>query len=161
MAKKNLCGVEIEYADEFHHEMFHCYGATVVNGKNDPNDKTNNFVTIESEDGKRTHVIAMCPQFEDAKAIVCAMSLAKNLMDGKVGSVVDGVNDILKGVKSKMEERLSKVGYNTKAMEAKIDELIKSGKSSDEILKYMDEHREDFIIKKPDAKPTDDNKERW
>ena len=161
MAKKNLCGVEIEYADEFHHGMFHCYGAIVVNGRNDPNDKTNNFVTIESEDGKRTNVIAMCPQFDDAKAIVCAMSLAKNLMDGKVASVVDGVKDVLKGVRSEMNERLRRVGYNIEAIEAKMDELIKSGKSSDEILKYMDEHRKDFIIKKHDDKPTDDNKERW
>lgn len=160
MAKKNLCGVEIEYADEFHHGMFHCYGATVVNGKNDP--KTSNFVTVESEDGKRTNVIAMCPRFEDAKAIVCAMGLAKNLMiDGKVASVVEGVNDVLKGVKSEMNERLRKVGYNIEAIEAKMDELLKSGKSPDDILKYMNEHREDFIIKKTDVKPIDDNKERW
>ena len=157
MAKKNLCGVEIEYTDEFHHGMFHCYGATVVNGKNDPNDKTNNFVTIESEDGKRTNVIAMCPKFEDAKAIVCAMGLAKNLMD------VNGLNikDLMKYAKSDINKKLRRDGYNIEAMEAKMDELLKSGKSIDDILKYMTEHREDFIIKKHDDELTNDNKERW
>lgn len=162
MAKKNLCGVEIEYAEdkEFHYGIFHCYGPHTVNGAKVENENEN-FVTIEYKDDDRVKVIAMCPVFDDAKAIVCAMSLAKNLMDGKVGSVVEGVKDVLKGVKSEMDERLRKVGYNIEAMEAKMDELLKSGKSTDEILKYMNEHREDFVTKKPDAKPTDDNKERW
>ena len=157
MAKKNLCGVEIEYADEFHHGMFHCYGATVINGKNDPNDKTNNLVTIESEDGKRTIVIAICPRFEDAKAIVCAMSIAKNLTG------VDGLNikDLMKYAKSDINEKLRRDGYNIEAMESKMDELLKSGKSIDDILKYMTEHREDFVIKKHDDVLTNDNKERW
>ena len=157
MAKKNLCGVEIEYADEFHHGMFHCYGATVINGKNDPNDKTNNLVTIESEDGKRTIVIAICPRFEDAKAIVRAMSIAKNLTG------VDGLNikDLMKYAKSDINEKLRRDGYNIEAMESKMDELLKSGKSIDDILKYMTEHREDFVIKKHDDVLTNDNKERW
>ena len=91
MAKKNLCGVEIEYAEdkEFHGGMFHCYGATVVGGKHDPNDKTNNFVTVESEDGKCAKIIAMCPDFDDAKAIVCAMSIAKSVVDNVVGKATD------------------------------------------------------------------------
>lgn len=159
MAKKNLCGVEIEYAEdmEFHDGMFHCYGARTVNGKNDPNDKTNNFVTVESEDGKCAKVIAMCPDFGDAKAIVCAMGIAKSVVDNAVGKA----KGILKGVKSDMDEKLRKEGYNIEAMCAKMDELLKSGKSSEEIMKYMNEHREDFIVKKNDAKPTDDSKERW
>lgn len=158
MAKKNLCGIEIEYSEgkEFHHEMFHCYGATSVDGKACPNDD-NNFVTIESKDGTRAKVIAMCPQFEDAKAIVCAMSLAKELMDANVLNI----KDLIKYAKSDINEKLRMDGYNVKAMEAKMDELLKSGKSIDDILKYMTEHREDFIIKKHDDEPTNDNKERW
>lgn len=163
MAKKNLCGIEIEFSEdkEFHDGMFHCYGATRVGDRADPNDTANNFVTIEFGNAKHVKIIAMCPSFVDAKAIVCAMGIAKKLMDGKVVSVVEGVKDVLKDVKSEMNERLLKVGYNIEAMEAKMDELIKSGKSSDEILKYMNEHREDFIVKKPDNKTTDDSKERW
>lgn len=158
MTKKNLCGLEIEYSEgkEFHREMFHCYGATSVDGEACPNDD-NNFVTIESKDGARAKVIAMCPQFEGAKAIVCAMSLAKNLMD------INGLNikDLMKYAKSDINEKLRRDGYNIEAMVAKMDELLKSGKSIDDILKYMTEHREDFIIKKHDDKPTNDSKERW
>lgn len=159
MAKKNLCGVEIEYAEDkgFHNGMFHCYGATTVEGKHDPNDKTNNFVTVESEDGKCAKVIAMCPDFDDAKAIVCAMGIAKKLMDAKVGSL----NDILENARSGMGERLRKEGYDIEMMENKMKELLDSGKSTEEIMKYMTEHRSDFCTKKPDAKPTDDSKERW
>ena len=159
MAKKNLCGVEIEYAEdkEFHDGMFHCYGALTVNGKNYPNDKTNNFVTIESEDGKCTRVIAMCPDFCDAKAIVCAMGIAKRMVDSKEMSF----KYILKNAKSSIDEKLRKDGYDIEVMEAKMNELINAGKSTEEILKYMNEHRSDFIVKKPGAKPTDDSKERW
>ena len=159
MAKKNLCGVEIEYAEdkEFHDGMFHCYGATRVGDKANPNDATHNFVTIESADGVCAKVIAMCLSFEDAKAIVCAMGIAKKLMDAKEPNI----KDLMKGVKSDIDENLRKEGYNIEAMEAKMNELLKSGKSNDEILKYMNEHREDFIIKKHDDKPTDDSKERW
>lgn len=159
MAKKNLCGVEIEYAEdkEFHDGMFHCYGAHTVNGKNDPNDKTNNFVTIESEDGKCAKVIAMCPDFEDAKAIVCAMGIAKKLMDAKVGSV----KDILNGMRPDLDKRLRDEGYDLEMMEDKMNELMNEGKSPKEISEYMMAHRSDFLVKKPDAKPTDDSKERW
>lgn len=159
MAKKNLCGLEIEFPEdkEFHDGMFHCYGATRVGDKADPNDTTNNFVTIESDDGKLAKVIAMCPRFENAKAIVCAMGIAKKLMDAKVGSV----KDILENAKSGMDERLRKEGYDIEMMEDKMKELTQAGKKPDEILQYMREHREDFLVKKPDAKPTDDSKERW
>lgn len=158
MAKKNLCGLEIEYSEskEFHHEMFHCYGATSVDGKACQND-AENFVTIESKDGARAKVIAMCPQFDDAKAIVCAMSLAKELTD--INEL--NIKDLMKHANSAINKKLSMYGYNIEAMEAKMDELLKSGKSADDILKYVTEHREDFIVKKPDSKPTDDNKERW
>ena len=158
MAKKNLCGVEIEYADdkEFHDGMFHCYGPHTVDGEKVAGENQN-LVAIESDDGKIANIIAMCPRFDDAKAIVCAMGITKKLMDAKVWSV----KNILKGVQSDMNEKLSKKGYDIEAMEAKMDELLKSGKSSEEILKYMNEHREDFIAKKHDTKPTDDSKERW
>ena len=158
MAKKNLCGVEIEYAEdrEFHDGMFHCYAPHTVDGEKVENENQN-FVTIEFEDSKVANIIAMCPRFDDAKAIVHAMSIAKKLIDATVGSF----KDILKGVKSDMDEKLRKEGYIIEAMEAKMDELLKSGKSSEEIMKYMNEHREDFIVKKNDTKPTDDSKERW
>ena len=69
--------------------------------------------------------------------------------------------DILKNAKSSIDEKLRKDGYDIEAMEAKMNELINAGKSTEEILKYMNEHRSDFIVKKPDANPTDDSKERW
>ena len=151
MDKKNLCGVEIEYADdkEFHDGMFHCYGARTVNGKNDPNDKTNNFVTVESEDGKCAKVIAMCPDFGDAKAIVCAMGIAKSVVDNAVGKAKDSMG------------RLREIGYGLAAMEAKMNGLMNEGKSPKEVSEYMFAHRSDFRTKKPDAKPTYDSKERW
>lgn len=159
MAKKNLCGVEIEYAEdkEFHDGMFHCYGARTVNGKNDPNDKTNNFVTIESANAEHVNIIAMCPSFEDAKAIVCAMVIAKKLMDAKVV----GIKDVLNGVRTDLDNRLREQGYDIEMMEDKMKELMNEGKSSEEISEYMMAHRSDFLVKKPDAKPTDDSKERW
>ena len=159
MAKKNLCGLEIEYAEdkEFHDGMFHCYGATSVDGKHDQNDNTNNFVTVESEDGKFAKVIAMCPDFEDSKAIVCAMGIAKKLMDAKFGSI----KDILNGTRPDLDSRLRDEGYDLKMIEDKMKELMNDGKTSKEIFEYMLAHRSDFLVKKPDAKPTDDIKERW
>lgn len=152
MAKKNLCGFEIEYAEdmEFHGGMFHCYGPHTVDGESvvDGNVSRMNFVTIESEDGEAAKVIATCPLFEDAKAIVCAMSVSMSLLDVKNG-------------KSVADEQLRKNGYDVKAIEAKIGELVKSGKPTDEILKYLVEHDDDFRAKKPDVKPTDDSEERW
>lgn len=151
MAKKNLCGVEIEYAEdnEFHDGMFHCYGARTVNGKNDSNDKTNNFVTVESGDGECAKVIAMCPDFADAKAIVCAMGIAKSVVDNAVGKAKDSMG------------RLREIGYDLAATEAKVNELMNEGKTLEEILEYMLAHHSDFLVKKPDAKPTGDSKERW
>lgn len=159
MAKKNLCGLEIEFPEdkEFHDGMFHCYGATRVGDKADPNDTANNFVTIESDDGVCAKVIAMCPSFEDAKAIVCAMGIAKKLMDAKVG----GVKDILNGIMPDLDDRLRKEGYDLEMMEDKMKELMNEGKTPKEISEYMMAHRSDFLVKKPDAKPTDDSKERW
>ena len=159
MAKKNLCGVEIEYAEDkaFHEGMFHCYGATAVEGKHDPNDKINNFVTVESEEGKCAKVIAMCPDFEDAKAIVCAMGIAQKLVDSKFGSI----KDILNGMRPDLDNRLHDNGYDLKMMEDKMKELMNDGKTPKEIFEYVLAHRSDFLVKNPDAKPTDDIKERW
>ena len=142
MAKKNLCGVEIEYAEdrEFHDGIFHCYGPHVVNGEKVENDN-HNFVTIESDDGSRIKILAMCPRLEDAQAIVCAMGVAMSVARNAVGKVKDS--------------------YDLAAMEAKMDELMNEGKSPKEVSEYMFAHRSDFRTKKPDAKPTDDSKERW
>ena len=150
MAKKNLCGVEIEYAEdrEFHDGMFHCYGPHVVNGEKVENDN-HNFVTVESEDGKCAEVIAMCPDFGDAQAVVCAMGIAKSVLDNAVGKAKDSLG------------RLREIGYDLAAMEAKTNELMNEGKSPKEVSEYMFAHRSDFLTKKPDAKPTDDSKERW
>lgn len=151
MAKKNLCGLEIEFPEdkEFHSGMFHCYGATRVDDKADTNDTTNNFVTFESENAEHVKIIAMCPTFEDAKFIVNAMSLAKELVDARVGIIKD------------TDERLRKKGYDLEMMNDKIKELINKGKSPKEISDYMLAHHSDFLVEKPDAKPTDDSKERW
>ena len=166
MAKKNLCGIEIEYAEdkEFHKGMFHCYGPHTIDGEKVEGVKQN-FVTIENNDGTRVKVFAMCPSFDDAKAVVCAMGIAKKLkeLDDKlrVDAKSASIKDVLKCTRSEIDDKLRKDGYNIEAMEAKMDELLKSGKSSEDIIKYMNEHREDFIVKKPDSKPTDDSKERW
>ena len=158
MAKKNLCGIEIEYAEdmEFHDGMFHCYGPHIIDGEKVEGVKQN-FVTIENNDRTRVKVFAMCPSFDDAKAVVCAMDIAKKLATQSQ----QALSTILNGAKSKIGDELRKDGYNIEAIEAKMDELLKSGKSSEEIIKYMNEHREDFIVKKHDSKPTDDSKERW
>ena len=158
MAKKNLCGIEIEYAEdkEFHKGMFHCYGPHTIDGEKVEGVKQN-FVTIENNDGTRVKVFAMCPSFDDAKAVVCAMGIAKKLVDAKSASL----KDVLKCTRSEIDDKLRKDGYNIEAMEAKMDELLKYNKSSEEIIKYMNEHREDFIVKKQDTNQTDDNKERW
>ena len=158
MAKKNLCGIEIEYAEdkEFHKGMFHCYGPHTIDGEKVEGVKQN-FVTIENNDGTRVKVFAMCPSFDDAKAVVCAMGIAKKLATQSQ----QALSTILNGAKSKIDNELRKDGYNIEAIEAKMDELLKSGKSSEDIIKYMNEHRKDFIVKKPDSKPTDDSKERW
>lgn len=151
MAKKNLCGVEIEYAEdkEFHDGMFHCYGPHTVDGAK-VEGENRNFVTIESDDGEHIKIIAMCPHLEDAHAIVCAMSIAKQVSE----NVMSGVNDVL-------DSRLRKGGYDLEMMEDKMKELMNEGKSPKEISEYMMAHRSDFLVKKPDAKPTDDSKERW
>lgn len=150
MAKKNLCGVEIEYAEdrEFHDGMFHCYGPHVVNGEKVENDN-HNFVTIESDDGSCINIVAICPRLEHAYAIVCAMGIAKSVVDDAVGKAKDSVG------------RLREIGYDLAAMEAKMDELMNEGKSPKEVSEYMFAHRSDFHAKKPDAKPADDSKERW
>ena len=158
MAKKNLCGVEIEYAEdkEFHDGMFHCYGPHTVDGAKVENDNQN-FVTIESANGVCINVIAMCPHLEDAKSIVCAMGIAKKLMDAKVGSI----KDILNGMRPDLDKRLRDEGYDLEMMENKMKELMNEGKTPKEISEYMLSHRSDFLVKKPDSKPTDDGKERW
>lgn len=103
MTKKNLCGIEIEYAEdkEFHAGMFHCYGPHTVNGEKVAGDNQN-FVTIESEEGKCANIIAMCPDFNGAKAIVSAMGIAKELMDAKVGVL----KDIMNGMRTDLDKRL-------------------------------------------------------
>ena len=150
MAKKNLCGVEIEYAEdmEFHDGIFHCYGPHVVNGEKVENG-SHNFVTIESDDGSRIKIVAMCPRLDDARAIVCAMGVAKSVVDNAVGKAKDSMG------------RLREIGYDLAAMEAKMNELMNEGKSLKEVSEYMFAHRSDFRTKKPDAKPTYDSKERW
>ena len=161
MAKKNLCGVEIEYAEdrEFHDGIFHCYGPHVVNGEKVENDNYN-FVTIESDDGSRINIVAMCPRLEDAHAIVRAMGIAKSVVDNAMG-IAKSVVDNAVGKAKDSRDRLREVGYDLAAMEAKMDELMNEGKSPKEVSAYMFAHRSDFRTKKPDAKPTDDSKERW
>lgn len=51
------------------------------------------------------------------------------------------------------EKNLKAEGYDTDACTAKMNELIKQGKSNKEIMDYMMEHRTDFITKdKPETK---------
>lgn len=101
------------------------------------------------------HICAICLVKEDAMMVSAAIRMAKRLADAH--EVTTGV---LKKVGEKAREKAERSGWDVDKAEAKMDELIKQGKSSAEIVAYMKEHMDDF--KKPDA-PKDAPKtaEEW
>lgn len=102
------------------------------------------------------HICAICLEKQDAMMVTAAIRMAKRFAD--LHEVVTG--DIKKDVET-ARENAKRSGWDVDKAEAKMDELIKQGKSSAEILAYMKEHKADF--KKPDAPEADAPKsaEEW
>lgn len=103
--------------------------------------KTENDTPEHPIDG---HICAICLERQDAVMITAAIRIAKHFAD--VHEVATGE---LKKVSETARENAKRRGWDVDAAEAKMDELIKQGKSAAEILAYMKEHKSDF--KKPDA----------
>lgn len=99
---------------------------------------------------KHPEPLCFCPSWEKAGAIACAMHMGE--------TVVEQVSDVAKKEKEKIDAKVAKF-YDRKAMESKMDELIKAGKNHEEILKYMTEHRTDYLLDKSvDPMKDDDTK---
>lgn len=90
------------------------------------------------------HIVAICLTKEDALMVTAAIRMAKRFSD--MSEAFDGK---MKDVTTTARENAKRNGWDVDAAEAKMDELIKQGKSPSEILAYMKEHKSDF--KKPDA----------
>ena len=100
------------------------------------------------------HICAICLTREDSLMVAASIRIAKSVAE------MSGNGDMKKAAQT-VRERAKSVGWDVDKAEAKIDELIKQGKSNSEILAYMNEHKWDF--KKPDA-PKDDapkSAEEW
>jgi len=115
--------------------------------------KTEQSVPENPIDG---HICAICLIKQDAMMVTAALRIAKKFAD--IHEVATG--DIKEAAKT-ARENAKRSGWDVDKAEAKMDELIKEGKSPAEILAYMKEHKQDF--KKPDA-PKDDapkSAEEW
>lgn len=102
------------------------------------------------------HICAICLERQDAMMVTAAIRMAKRFAD-----MHESVTGDIKKDAETARENAKRSGWDVDKAEAKMDELIKQGKSPSEILAYMDEHRADF--KKPDA-PNDDtpkSAEEW
>lgn len=88
---------------------------------------------------KHPEPLCFCSSWDKAGAIACAMHIGE--------TVVENVSDVVKKEKDKVDEKVKKF-YDKDAMEAKMDELLKAGKKPEEILKYMTEHRTDYLLDK-------------
>ena len=102
------------------------------------------------------HICAICLVKQDAIMVAASIRMAKRLADTHETTMGK-----LKEVAAKARERAESSGYDVEKAEAKMDELIKQGKSSAEIVAYMKEHIDEY--KKPDAPTTDKPKtaEEW
>lgn len=103
--------------------------------------KTNSDIPKNPVDG---HIVAICLTKEDALMVTAAIRMAKRFAD--VSEAFDGK---MKDVTATARENAKRNGWDVDSAEAKMNELIKQGKSPSEILAYMKEHKQDF--KKPDA----------
>lgn len=90
------------------------------------------------------HICAICLIKQDAMMVVAAIRMAKRFADTHEAAMGK-----LKEVAAKAREKAESSGYDVDKAEAKMDELIKQGKSSAEIVAYMKEHIDE--CKKPDA----------
>ena len=90
------------------------------------------------------HICAICLIKQDAMMVAAAIRMAKRFAD--IHEVATGE---LKKASETARENAKRSGWDVDAAEAKMDELIKQGKSAAEVLAYMKEHNQDF--KKPDA----------
>ena len=101
------------------------------------------------------HIAAICLNKMDACMIAAAICIAKQVANAPKIPVS------LKELAKRSRESAEKCGWDTAKAEAKMDELIKQGKSKEEVLKYMQEHMMDF--RKPDAPEVDAPKsaEEW
>ena len=90
------------------------------------------------------HICAICLIKEDAMMVTAAIRMAKRFAD-----MDEAVRGDMKEAAKTARENAKRSGWDVDAAEAKMDELIKQGKSPAEILAYMKEHKQDF--KKPDA----------
>lgn len=102
------------------------------------------------------HICAICLIKQDAMMVTAAIRMAKKFAD--IHEVATGD---MKEVAKTAREKAKSNGWDVDKAEAKMDELIKQGKSPAEILAYMNEHKADF--KKPDT-PKDDapkSAEEW
>lgn len=98
-------------------------------------DKVEQYAVVHSN---HPEPLCFCPSWEKAGAIACAMHIG--------ATVVHQTSDVDKALKE-TEKKVAKF-YDCKAMKAKMNELIKSGKNPEEILKYMTEHRTDYLLDK-------------
>lgn len=100
------------------------------------------------------HVCAICLTRGDSMLVAASIRIAKSFAE------MSGNGEMKKAAQT-ARERAKSSGWDVDKAEAKMDELIKEGKSSAEILAYMEEHMLDF--KKPNA-PKDDapkSAEEW
>lgn len=118
--------------------------------------KTENDTPEHPIDG---HICAICLEKQDALMITAAIRMAKRFAD--IHEVVTGDMEDRKKVVQGAREKAKRNGWDVDKAEAKMDELIKQGKSAAEVIAYMNEHKADF--KKPDAPKADAPKkaEEW
>ena len=91
-------------------------------------------------------IVAICLTKEDALMVTAAIRMAKRFAD--MSEAFDGKVKV-KDMTATARENAKRNGWDVDKAKAKIDELLKQGKSAAEVLAYMKEHKSDF--KKPDA----------
>ena len=88
------------------------------------------------------YICAICLVKEDAMMVAAAIRMAKRFADTHEAAMGK-----LEEVAAKAREKAESSGYDVEKAEAKMDELIKQGKSGAEIVAYMNEHIDEY--KKP------------
>ena len=157
MQKQTIDGHEVEF--EIADEMFKGGDAVPFYVKTLDGTEYDKYHVVIGKGEKNNpitpHIAAVCLNKMDACMIAAAISIAKEVANAQEIPVS------LKELAKQSRESAEKMGCDTAKAEAKMDELIKEGKSPAEILAYMKEHKQDF--KKPDA-PKDDapkSAEEW
>lgn len=94
------------------------------------------------------HICAICLIKQDAMMVAAAVNIAR-----QVAETEKGFTERLEALKETSAAIARRSGWDIDQAEAKMDELIKAGKSKEEIIAFFKEHMSDF--RKPDA-PKDD-----